>query len=81
MSADGQDPARLIDAMLDAYFREHYEIVVCTRQGRDESYYRILTSKLFYLDHEETYVSSDANWRVRLCLNESQSNADTVKKP
>jgi glycosyltransferase involved in cell wall biosynthesis len=48
MSADGQDPARLIDAMLDAYFREHYEIVVCTRQGRDESYYRILTSKLFY---------------------------------
>ncbi len=48
MSADGQDPATLINQMLDAHFNEHYEVVICTRQGRDESYYRILTSKLFY---------------------------------
>jgi dolichol-phosphate mannosyltransferase len=48
MSADGQDPASLINQMLDAHLGEGYEIVICTRQGRDESHYRILTSKLFY---------------------------------
>lgn len=48
MSADGQDPAVLVNEMLEAHFEERFEIVVCTRQGRDESYYRILTSKLFY---------------------------------
>jgi dolichol-phosphate mannosyltransferase len=48
MSADGQDPAILINEMLKAHFEEQSEIVVCTRQGRDESWYRILTSKLFY---------------------------------
>jgi dolichol-phosphate mannosyltransferase len=48
MSADGQDPATLINTMLDTHFGERYEIVICTRQGRDESYYRIMTSRLFY---------------------------------
>jgi dolichol-phosphate mannosyltransferase len=48
MSADGQDPASLINEMLRAYFEEQYEIVVCARQDRDESWYRVLTSKLFY---------------------------------
>lgn len=48
MSADGQDPAVLINKMLKAHFDEHFEIVVCARQGRSESWYRILTSKLFY---------------------------------
>ena len=48
MSADGQDPAVLINEMLRAYFEEQYEIVVCARQGRDESWYRVLTSRLFY---------------------------------
>jgi dolichol-phosphate mannosyltransferase len=48
MSADGQDPALLINEMLKAHFEEQFEIVVCTRQGRDESWYRILTSRLFY---------------------------------
>ena len=48
MSADGQDPADLINDMLHAYFKEGYEVVVCTRKGRDESYYRILTSRIFY---------------------------------
>ena len=48
LSADGQDPPHLINKMLSGYYDEHYEIVACSRQGRDESYYRILTSKLFY---------------------------------
>jgi glycosyltransferase involved in cell wall biosynthesis len=48
MSADGQDPATLINEMLKSHFEEKFEIVACARQGRDESWYRILTSKLFY---------------------------------
>ncbi len=48
MSADGQDPAALINEMLKAHFEEQFEIVVYARQGRDESWCRILTSRLFY---------------------------------
>ena len=48
MSADGQDPAVLINQMLKAHFEDQFEIVACARKDRDESYYRILTSKLFY---------------------------------
>jgi glycosyltransferase involved in cell wall biosynthesis len=48
LSADGQDPAHLIDDMLRAHFEEGYEIVACAREGRDESLYRVLTSKMFY---------------------------------
>jgi len=48
MAADNQDPAVLINEMLEAHLKEKYEIVACQREGRDESYYRILTSKIFY---------------------------------
>lgn len=48
MSADGQDPVDLINQMLAAHFDEGYEIVICSRAGRDESAYRVLTSKFFY---------------------------------
>lgn len=48
MSADGQDPAMLINNMLKTHFEEKAEIVACSRQERDESLYRIVTSKLFY---------------------------------
>jgi glycosyltransferase involved in cell wall biosynthesis len=48
ISADRQDPAVLINLMLKAHFDEGFEIVACRRSGRDESYYRILTSKIFY---------------------------------
>jgi polyisoprenyl-phosphate glycosyltransferase len=48
MSADGQDPPELINDMLNAYFKEGYEIAVCTRKNRDESFYRIATSRFFY---------------------------------
>jgi dolichol-phosphate mannosyltransferase len=34
--------------MLEAHFEEQFEIVACARQGRDESWYRVLSSKLFY---------------------------------
>ena len=48
MSADGQDPAALINDMLKAHYDEKYEVVVCSREGRDESAYRAVTSKIFY---------------------------------
>jgi len=48
MSADEQDPVELIGSMLSAFFAEGYQIVLCARMGRDESVYRITTSKIFY---------------------------------
>lgn len=48
ISADNQDPAGLTNDMLDAHFREHYDIVVCARKGRDESLVRRWTSAVFY---------------------------------
>lgn len=49
MSADGQDPASLINDMLSAHFEEKYDVVICTRKGRDESLYRVITSRIFYI--------------------------------
>jgi dolichol-phosphate mannosyltransferase len=34
--------------MLQGFFDENYEIVICARSGRDESNYRVVTSRLFY---------------------------------
>jgi polyisoprenyl-phosphate glycosyltransferase len=48
MSADGQEPAEMVNDMLKAFFEENYEIVICARAGRDESLYRRATSYLFY---------------------------------
>ncbi|MBX7247339.1 MAG: glycosyltransferase family 2 protein [Candidatus Sumerlaeaceae bacterium] len=48
MSADGQDPPELINDMIQSSRSEGYEIVIATREGRDESLFRVLTSKLFY---------------------------------
>jgi polyisoprenyl-phosphate glycosyltransferase len=48
MSADGQDPTSLVGEMLEAHFGEGYDVVICTREGRDESLYRVLTSRVFY---------------------------------
>jgi dolichol-phosphate mannosyltransferase len=48
MSADGQDPAFLLKEMLHAHFDEGQEVVLCVRQGRDESAFRVWTSRLFY---------------------------------
>jgi len=48
ISADNQDPPSLINEMLKAYYDEGCEIVIATRAGREDSFYRIMTSKLFY---------------------------------
>ena len=48
ISADMQDPPSLINNMLDAHFNENFEIVICTREARDETLFRTITSKIFY---------------------------------
>lgn len=48
MAADGQEPPEMINEMLRAFFEENYEVVICARSGRDESAYRIITSRIFY---------------------------------
>jgi glycosyltransferase involved in cell wall biosynthesis len=48
LSADGQDPPHLIHDMLEAHFEEGYEIVAGARAERYESYFRIITSRMFY---------------------------------
>jgi glycosyltransferase involved in cell wall biosynthesis len=48
ISADGQDPPRLINQMLAGFFQEGYEVVICARGDREESLYRRTTSAFFY---------------------------------
>lgn len=48
ISADLQDPPELINKMLKYYFNDKCEIVVCTRESREDSFYRHKTSRLFY---------------------------------
>lgn len=48
ISADEQDPPELINDMLHGFFKEGYEVVICTRQDRDESFFRKMTSMIFY---------------------------------
>ena len=48
ISADLQDPPSLICEMLESHFKEEFEIVICKRIAREETYFRRKTSKLFY---------------------------------
>jgi dolichol-phosphate mannosyltransferase len=48
ISADGQDPPELINQMLKAHFNEGFEIVICAREGREDSLARVWASKFFY---------------------------------
>lgn len=48
ISADLQDPPELIHQMLDEYFGNGLEIVICTREDREESWFRKMTSHFFY---------------------------------
>jgi polyisoprenyl-phosphate glycosyltransferase len=48
ISADLQDPPELISEMIQYFENEKYEIVICTRIGRDENFIRRFTSKVFY---------------------------------
>jgi len=48
ISADMQDPPELIREMLALHFNEGYEIVICSRESREETWIRRFTSELFY---------------------------------
>lgn len=48
ISADLQDPPALINEMLDSYCNGNCDIVICTRESRDETAFRTITSKIFY---------------------------------
>lgn len=48
ISADGQDPVELMLPMLKSHFQQGYEIAICHREAREESFYRKISSKLFY---------------------------------
>lgn len=48
LSADGQDPPSLMNDMLKAHLEEGCDIVAGAREGRDESWFRIVTSRLAY---------------------------------
>lgn len=48
ISADLQDPPELINEIINYHFKENFQIVICNRDGRDESFTRIITSKFFY---------------------------------
>lgn len=48
MSADGQEPPEMVNEMLKGFFEEGYEVVICTRAAREESFYRRTTSRFFY---------------------------------
>jgi polyisoprenyl-phosphate glycosyltransferase len=48
ISADLQDPPSLINEMIKKHFSEGYEVVICTRDSREESLFRRLTSRFFY---------------------------------
>jgi len=48
ISADLQDPPELINEMLQSHFVKNNNIVICTRESRDENIFRRITSKFFY---------------------------------
>jgi len=48
IAADLQDPPELINDMLNSHFNENYEIVVCHRESREDSYFITKTSQIFY---------------------------------
>lgn len=48
VSADLQDPPELINQMLKCYFNEDYQIVIGERIFRDESWFKVNLSKIFY---------------------------------
>ena len=48
ISADLQEPPKLIHEMLYYHFNENFNIVICNRESRDDGLYRTITSKIFY---------------------------------
>lgn len=48
ISADNQDPPGLINEMLHAHYGDGCEVVIAARSSREDSFDRIIASKLFY---------------------------------
>ncbi|MDR4989264.1 MAG: glycosyltransferase family 2 protein [Bacteroidales bacterium] len=48
MSADLQDPPGLINDMIHHHFNEGHAVVICARESREESQYRVLTSRFYF---------------------------------
>lgn len=48
ISADGQDPAHVIVEMLEQHFNNNIEVVIATRESREESKWRKATSGIVY---------------------------------
>ena len=48
VTADLQDPPEIMNEMLKGYFEEGYEVVIAKRKNREESFYRRVTSFIFY---------------------------------
>jgi len=48
IAADLQEPPELINQMLDGFFKGKHDIVICTRNEREESFFRRKTSNIFY---------------------------------
>lgn len=48
MAADGQEPVEVVNQMLEAHFKRGKEVVIATREARDESWWRKVTSGIAY---------------------------------
>lgn len=48
ISADLQDPPELINEMLSYHLKDNYEIVICNRESREDTYFKRKTSDMFY---------------------------------
>jgi glycosyltransferase involved in cell wall biosynthesis len=48
ISADLQDPPELINKMIEVNIKEGYDIVICSREDREEGFFRKITSRFFY---------------------------------
>ena len=48
ISADGQDPIELMPTMLDRHFGSDVEVVIATRESREETWWRRITSAIVY---------------------------------
>lgn len=48
ISADLQDPPELINEMINCHFGDGYEIVICTREAREDNFFKRKTSGIFY---------------------------------
>ncbi len=48
IAADLQDPPELINEMISYHLKDKYEIVICTRESREDTYFKRKTSDIFY---------------------------------